>query len=142
MASRRVVTDIGQSDRRSTRSNTLPNTSRSSKDFDEEEMISASPSGFTAESVMVQGPQPAAVKKTKPQGLLDAYGIPISGASLGAKKVVKAGKKVAKKDKSEMEQKIRVCVRKRPMNEKELRRGDTDVIDIKSRKKLVLNEHK
>jgi len=80
-----------------------------------------------------------AVKKTRAIPLLDAYGVPLDKSATGGAAGTKGGMKKGKVT-SELHQKIRVCVRKRPLNKKELGKGETDVIQLKSSRSLVLNE--
>ncbi|RKP23758.1 P-loop containing nucleoside triphosphate hydrolase protein [Syncephalis pseudoplumigaleata] len=48
----------------------------------------------------------------------------------------------ATRNNSDLMQKIRVCVRKRPLNKKELSKSEADIIDVLSRKRLTINEAK
>jgi hypothetical protein len=70
--------------------------------------------------------------------LLDAYGVPLSPS------------KTARQQRnmnyylpqSDLNQKIRVCVRKRPLNRKELERGDKDIAPNLGTRSLQINEPK
>lgn len=64
---------------------------------------------------------------------LDAYGVPI-----------KAGAQATTQNRyaSEFSDKIRVCVRKRPLSAKELKKSGSDIVEVKSRRSLTLHEPK
>ncbi|KAI8968280.1 P-loop containing nucleoside triphosphate hydrolase protein, partial [Mycotypha africana] len=75
--------------------------------------------------------------------LLDAYGVPMSPA----KQQQQQAKTASSNDPfhlpaSDLNQKIRVCVRKRPLNRKELDKGDKDVAPVTSSRSLQINEPK
>jgi len=81
-------------------------------------------------------PLPATIAKKNAQPLLNAYGIPISsgGGSLS--------RGSAKNSSVDLTDKIRVCVRKRPLNKNELRRGEADITELAGKRTLVINEQK
>ncbi|KXS20169.1 kinesin-domain-containing protein [Gonapodya prolifera JEL478] len=64
--------------------------------------------------------------------LLDPYGVPI--ASSQVPKQVRAS--------GSLSDRIRVCVRKRPMSQKEVRRKETDITNVANRRSIVVNEPK
>ncbi|KAI8802576.1 P-loop containing nucleoside triphosphate hydrolase protein [Cladochytrium replicatum] len=66
--------------------------------------------------------------------LLNAYGVPVanSGNSSGQKS----------KSSSDFNERIRVCVRKRPLNKKELKRNETDIATVGGRRTIIINEPK
>lgn len=70
--------------------------------------------------------------------LLDAYGVPLSPS--------KAARQQRNMNyylpQSDLNQKIRVCVRKRPLNRKELERGDKDIAPNLGTRSLQINEPK
>jgi len=80
-------------------------------------------------------PLPITIAKKNAQPLLNAYGLPISagGATLSR------GNKNSNVD---LTDKIRVCVRKRPLNKNELRRGESDITELAGKRTLVINEQK
>lgn len=76
--------------------------------------------------------------------LVNVYGLPTTGNSsgslLGSKTV--AGATTSNKSPSEFADRIRVCVRKRPLNRKELKRKENDITAIIGRRNLIINEPK
>ncbi|KAJ9087301.1 hypothetical protein DSO57_1034557 [Entomophthora muscae] len=76
--------------------------------------------------------------KNKPSGRkslnLDAYGVPIRSGADNSPLTCRLPKDLADK--------IRVCIRKRPLSAREKNRGEKDIVDILSRRSLVLNEPK
>ena len=79
-------------------------------------------------------PLPATIAKKNAQPLLNAYGIPISaGGTLS---------RGGGKNSHDLTDKIRVCVRKRPLNKGELRRGESDITELAGKRTLVINEQK
>lgn len=56
--------------------------------------------------------------------------------------MIRPSREVKKKNKKRYQTKIRVCVRKRPMNEKEKSRGDFDVMECHDEETLVVHEPK
>jgi kinesin family protein 2/24 len=68
---------------------------------------------------------------------LDAYGIPIETTS--------STNTLAKKKKTSMStvpDRIRVCVRKRPLNQKEQKKGENDIVLVMNRRNLSVHETK
>jgi len=80
-------------------------------------------------------PLPITIAKKNAQPLLNAYGIPISAGGT----TLSRGNKNSNVDLSD---KIRVCVRKRPLNKNELRRGESDITELAGKRTLVINEQK
>ncbi|KAJ3234405.1 Kinesin-like protein kif24 [Chytriomyces hyalinus] len=74
-----------------------------------------------------------------PQPLLNAYGVP---TSIAAPQRVGAGGLGGASSRADLSDRIRVCVRKRPLNKKELRTSQTDVATVSDRRTLVVNEPK
>lgn len=88
--------------------------------------------------------------------LLDAYGVPLSPAkqaAMASKLSSPAPLRYAQSHQnfdtqpqqlppSDLNQKIRVCVRKRPLNRKELEKGDKDMAPISGTRSLQINEPK
>ncbi|TPX68273.1 hypothetical protein CcCBS67573_g07247 [Chytriomyces confervae] len=74
-----------------------------------------------------------------PQPLLNAYGVP---NSIAAPQRVGAGGLGGASSRTDLSDRIRVCVRKRPLNKKELRTSQTDVATVSDRRTLVVNEPK
>ncbi|KAJ3074086.1 Kinesin-like protein kif24 [Podochytrium sp. JEL0797] len=70
-----------------------------------------------------------------PQPMLNAYGVPISHANAQQKST--GPTRVA-----DLTDRIRVCVRKRPLNKKELRGNQLDVATVLDRRTLTVNEPK
>ncbi|KAJ1562295.1 Kinesin-like protein kif24 [Nowakowskiella sp. JEL0078] len=66
---------------------------------------------------------------------LNAYGIPID-------KVEKTEKSSKTSSSSSLMDRIRVCVRKRPLNKKETRRNEADVANVYGRKNITISEHR
>jgi hypothetical protein len=62
---------------------------------------------------------------------LNAYGIPSNNASI--QKTKSAG---------DLADRIRVCVRKRPLSKKELKRGETDNTKVNGRRSIAIMEPK
>ncbi|KAI9014188.1 P-loop containing nucleoside triphosphate hydrolase protein [Hyaloraphidium curvatum] len=73
------------------------------------------------------------------QPLVNAYGVPSTGSSSNSLVNKSAG---SGKSPSEFSDRIRVCVRKRPLNRKELKRKETDITAILGRRNLIINEPK
>lgn len=72
--------------------------------------------------------------------LLDAYGVPLSPAKAAVRsKEQQAGFVLPPSD---LDQKIRVCVKKRPLNKKELEKGEKDVAPTVGTRSLQINEPK
>lgn len=76
--------------------------------------------------------------KIKPAGRkslnLDAYGVPIRSGTDLSPLTCRLPKDLADK--------IRVCIRKRPLSAREKNRGEKDIVDVTGRRSLVLNEPK
>ncbi|RUS24860.1 P-loop containing nucleoside triphosphate hydrolase protein [Jimgerdemannia flammicorona] len=71
--------------------------------------------------------------------LLDAYGVPVANkGGVGTKSNLASGAMGL----SDLNQKIRVCVRKRPLNRKELERNEIDVAPKTGLRSIVINEPK
>ncbi|KAJ3216537.1 Kinesin-like protein kif24 [Dinochytrium kinnereticum] len=80
---------------------------------------------------------PNASPKKKGSGpLLNAYGIPTSTTSLNN------SKSNLSKATGDLNDRIRVCVRKRPLNKKELRSNQPDIAPITGKRGLTINEPK
>ncbi|KAJ3027392.1 UNVERIFIED_CONTAM: Kinesin-like protein kif24 [Siphonaria sp. JEL0065] len=71
-----------------------------------------------------------------PQPLLNAYGVPTSYSN-APQKSNSGPARIA-----DLTDRIRVCVRKRPLNKKELRGNQVDVATVSDRRTLVVNEPK
>ncbi|RKP11857.1 P-loop containing nucleoside triphosphate hydrolase protein, partial [Piptocephalis cylindrospora] len=72
----------------------------------------------------------------KRPSLLNAYGIPEppaggSGAGSGGRR-----------RRGDIHDKIRVCVRKRPLSKKEMAKGESDIIQVHSRRSMTVAEHR
>ena len=79
---------------------------------------------------------PAVVHSPKiPKKLLNAYGVPISTLAAAQPKPVP-------KVPTDLADRIKVCVRKRPLSNKEIKRGDFDVAEITGRRTIGLLEPK
>jgi hypothetical protein len=80
--------------------------------------------------------------------LLDAYGVPLSpakqqrGGLVGAASVTSNSTVWHDLPPSDLNQKIRVCVRKRPLSKKELDKSDKDVAPLNGTRSLQINEPK
>lgn len=83
--------------------------------------------------------------------LVNVYGLPTSKlkprASMGALKAAAAATTttttIARETApSDLNQKIRVCVRKRPLSKKELERGERDIANVLSMRTIQINEPK
>lgn len=77
--------------------------------------------------------------------LLDAYGVPLSPAKAAASlrsSTAQQQNTAFNLPQSDLNQKIRVCVRKRPLNRKELEKGDKDVAPTLGTRSLQINEPK
>ncbi|KAJ3389948.1 Kinesin-like protein kif24 [Lobulomyces angularis] len=70
----------------------------------------------------------------KRTAVLNAYGIPLANTS---NQPVSKGK-----SQRDLMDRIRVCVRKRPLSKKELKRNETDIATVHSRRSLTINEPK
>jgi hypothetical protein len=90
------------------------------------------------------------VPKVRSRPALNAYGVPKRSANSGTtgrsggsstSKTSAAAKNSVAYDKN-LTQKIRVCVRKRPLNKRELAKNETDIIEVVSRQCLTVNEPK
>jgi hypothetical protein len=79
-------------------------------------------------------PLPATIAKKNAQPLLNAYGLPISSGNATLSR--------GNKSSVDLTDKIRVCVRKRPLNKNELRRGESDITELAGKRTLVINEQK
>ncbi|KAI9344932.1 P-loop containing nucleoside triphosphate hydrolase protein [Obelidium mucronatum] len=75
-----------------------------------------------------------------PQPLLNMYGVPQSYANTQQKPNNNAGGGATRV--ADLSDRIRVCVRKRPLNKKELRGNQVDVATVNDRRTLVVNEPK
>jgi len=73
----------------------------------------------------------APISSKKRPALLNAYGIPIQQTRSNSLSIVM---------KAESTERIRVCVRKRPISSKEKKRNETDIVSIVGRKTCVINE--
>lgn len=67
---------------------------------------------------------------------LNAYGIPLSSVNSGSMTSLK------QKSNSDISDRIRVCVRKRPLSKKELRQGQTDIAPVTGRRSVTILEPK
>ncbi|CAO3612949.1 unnamed protein product [Mucor hiemalis] len=84
--------------------------------------------------------------------LLDAYGVPLSPARAAARSSAAAalsgqnnsslGSTFINLPPSDLNQKIRVCVRKRPLSRKEIEKADKDVAPLNGTRSLQINEPK
>lgn len=80
---------------------------------------------------------PAVVHSPKvTKKLLNAYGVPLTAANTNQPKAATA------KPTSDLADRIKVCVRKRPLSQKEIKRGDSDVAAISGRRTIGLMEPK
>ncbi|OZJ06006.1 hypothetical protein BZG36_01097 [Bifiguratus adelaidae] len=93
--------------------------------------------------------QPITTDNRRASGpLLDAYGIPIqannnNNNNTGGRANTRNGSSAAKASgPSDLNQKIRVCVRKRPLSKKELERNEKDIAPAVGTRSLVINEPK
>jgi len=87
-----------------------------------------------------------------PKRLLDDYGVPYSLNSrnipnnnilkLPNEKVVKNASKLDTKEQKNDNEKIYVCVRKRPLNNNEIKRDDKNAVHIKENKTVIVYEQK
>lgn len=68
--------------------------------------------------------------------LIDAYGIPFNGHNSQHSLATKSTKKMGLSDR------IRVCVRKRPLSKKELKRNEVDTADVSGRRYITISEPK
>lgn len=71
---------------------------------------------------------------TSPRRPLNAYGVPSRHPS--------RGNSYSQPRPSNLNDKIRVCVRKRPLSKKELARNEKDIANINSQRSLQINEPK
>jgi kinesin family protein 2/24 len=74
----------------------------------------------------------ASPKATKAN--LNAYGVPVNFPTTGLQTKTKSSNDLADR--------IRVCVRKRPLSKKELRRGETDNTKVTGRRSITIMEPK
>ncbi|KAI9366701.1 P-loop containing nucleoside triphosphate hydrolase protein [Zopfochytrium polystomum] len=72
-------------------------------------------------------------------GLLDAYGVPLSAAAAA---VAATSSRGGGRAGSELGDRIRVCVRKRPLNKKEVKGGQVDIAIVTGRNTLTVHEPK
>ncbi|KAI9209156.1 P-loop containing nucleoside triphosphate hydrolase protein [Polychytrium aggregatum] len=79
-----------------------------------------------------------AIKKSAVAPLLNAYGVPIDPSSASA--IKRSGS--SNVPPSDLNARIRVCVRKRPLNKKEKARNEIDIATLKSSRIIVINEPK
>jgi hypothetical protein len=82
---------------------------------------------------MVQSPPS---KKMLAAPLLNAYGVPVAFASHSG------NKSSAPKSTVDLSERIRVCVRKRPLNKKETKSNQADICSVTSRRTIVIHEPK
>ncbi|KAI3649841.1 hypothetical protein MP228_005473 [Amoeboaphelidium protococcarum] len=81
-------------------------------------------------------------------GQLDAYGVPVGKSSgnnnnrSGSKLNLSSNAKQQTSTGTEFNDRIRVCVRKRPLNRKELARQERDIAEVVSSKTVVVHEPK
>jgi hypothetical protein len=74
----------------------------------------------------------ASPPKKAPLGSLNAYGVPSNLAS----------QKTASKVTLDLADRIRVCVRKRPLSKKEIKNNQVDIANVNGRRNLTINEPK
>jgi len=94
------------------------------------------------------------IQYTKANQLVNAYGIPVSAShrrkpSLGAIRKtdsitssVKVSTPTSPSNRSNLNQKIRVCVRKRPLSSKEVDRNEKDITQVTGDRSIQVNEPK
>lgn len=70
------------------------------------------------------------IVKNNNSGLLNPYGLPTNNNRTQSQK------------KSELNQKIRVCVRKRPLSKKEVEKSEKDITSVKGLRTVHVNEPK
>ncbi len=98
---------------------------------------------------MDRNEQPLPLRRKNAEGLMvvqsnplvNMYGVPSTGTSSTSL----VGSRVSSTNRSsptEFTDRIRVCVRKRPLNRKELKRKESDITNILGRRNLVINEPK
>lgn len=75
---------------------------------------------------------PAKVTK-KTSGLLNPYGVPVAMALQGSLRTGSV---------SNLSDRIRVCVRKRPLNKKEVKANEADIANVNGRRTIRINEPK
>ncbi|KAJ3299791.1 Kinesin-like protein kif24 [Borealophlyctis nickersoniae] len=75
-------------------------------------------------------------KRVSSNPLLNAYGIPISGAT-HQQSSSRANSKSA-----DYTERIRVCVRKRPLSKKESRKSEADIVTVNGRRTILIDEPK
>ncbi|KAI8999519.1 P-loop containing nucleoside triphosphate hydrolase protein [Gaertneriomyces semiglobifer] len=66
---------------------------------------------------------------------LNAYGVPVNAAGGGTRNVGKGSS-------TSLHDRIRVCVRKRPLNKKELKKNESDIAYVNGRRTICINEPK
>ncbi|KAI7874927.1 kinesin-domain-containing protein [Lichtheimia hyalospora FSU 10163] len=82
--------------------------------------------------------------------MLNAYGMPTSSAALKSRRSIGALKSATAQQQSrldnlppsDLDQKIRVCVRKRPLNKKETERCEKDIAETIGTRSILINEPK
>ncbi|KAJ3109092.1 Kinesin-like protein kif24 [Phlyctochytrium planicorne] len=74
-------------------------------------------------------------KKKVSGPLLNAYGVPISSSTNNSRSNISRAP-------GDLSDRIRVCVRKRPLNKKELRSNQTDIAPVTGKRSLTVNEPK
>lgn len=97
---------------------------------------SASYQKRTSPTANIEG-DAAAVRQTKP--MLNAYGIPLStGMQSGVGSSTGALSSASRR--STLGDRIRVCIRKRPLSKKELKRNELDITEVSGRRTVTINE--
>ncbi|KAL5032616.1 hypothetical protein BDEG_20706 [Batrachochytrium dendrobatidis JEL423] len=128
-----------------------------SEDTDEEMAISGNSGSFNnhagrnpikKKQHVLQGQLSFSPKRSPLQ--LNAYGVPISVAALDSTTIsgtsnatLHASSSSLKSNaKTDLSDRIRVCVRKRPLNKKELKKGESDIATVNGRRTIAIFEPK
>ncbi len=121
-----------------------------SRNSDDSDAVPRSP---LAQRFKQQRPNSAVVKRQTIPGVsstgLNAYGVPV-GSKLSQSNsqkdftdsVAANDASLAKPANVDPAERIRVCVRKRPLSSKEMQRNEKDMAEVLSRQTIVLNEPK
>lgn len=119
------------------RSSSLPETVKraatpSQRDDDDLSRTPRKRSSAYVSSPVIPTAKQAAVRSN----LLDAYGVPVAESN-NANRTSAASRRA-----NGFSDRIRVCVRKRPLNKKELKRNEIDIADVYGKRSIVINEPK
>jgi kinesin family protein 2/24 len=109
-------------------------------------------SAYLDDLTLVDEEEEDMVKYTKSNQLVNAYGIPVSNRrkqSISSIRVpdnvtssLKMSTPVSPSHRSNLNQKIRVCVRKRPLSSKEMDRKEKDITHVTGDRNIQVNEPK